>query len=171
MSKHGGGFVKLIIFPWRTLFFFLTNISTVKGSRFISCRSVCKCQQLNRKKLGPCLVPIKLDPSCFLATQLQWNSLLYPFIRPQPASSEMKHTKSKYAFRLTGSKVLCKFKTPCSQNKCSSNSLCKDLLTHSPEWRSLTFRDSKFINRQQNNTCAILRFQCQWRHADQDICY
>lgn len=69
---------KLIIQVYKTYVEFLKHatilglafhIHILNGSRFISCRSVCKCQQLNRKKLGPRLVPVTLNPSCFLATQ------------------------------------------------------------------------------------------------------
>lgn len=74
------------------------HIQIINGSRFISCHRVRKCQQLRRKKLGP---PIILYP-CFLATQLQCKSLLYPFIRSQPVSREMKHATSKNAFSLPG---------------------------------------------------------------------
>lgn len=57
---------------------------------FTSCRSVWKCQQLNRKKPGPRLLPTILDSNCFLATLVHCNRLLYLLIRKQHGWGEMK---------------------------------------------------------------------------------
>lgn len=125
-----------------------------------------------QEEIGSQLGSYKIGPKLFPSNTATMNNLLYPFISPQPASAKMKNTKSEDAFSHSVTPNCYANSKYHSQCKCSSNSTCKARLTHthSPGWpSSLTFRESKFINRQhKNNTTVSMSlttiFLCQPRH-------
>lgn len=69
MHDNMGGYVTLAVISISLIMFFsrFQARALYKGCSFAV---FAKCQQLNREKVSLSWIPIRLDPSCYLATQV-----------------------------------------------------------------------------------------------------